>query len=268
MSSEAKNESAPNPKKKCFVITPIDEKGSATRRAADGLIAAVLRPALSGEFEIHVPHEIPDPGSITAQVITHILEDELVVANLTNLNPNAMYELAVRHCEGRPVVILAEFGTKLPFDVAAERTVFYTNDMAEVPDLIQQVKTAAARALEMVDIDNPVFRVSKAKVMKEVVAGDRDSYILSRFDRMETLFERLFQFVSERTSATAIRDAIQARNESINIPSDLARAYVASRKSSDAEIERMRNLASQLRVSFPSAIADDEKPPSTISPSA
>lgn len=96
-------------KKRCFMITPIGESGSEIRGKADGVISAVIRPVVEKfGYALICPHEMAKNGSITQQVIEEILKDELVIANLTGLNPNVMYELAIRHATKKPVITISE----------------------------------------------------------------------------------------------------------------------------------------------------------------
>lgn len=180
----------PVTKKNCFVITPIGDPGTAIRRATDGLIAAI-RPGLENAFEIHVPHLMSDAGSITAAVIEHILNDDLVIANLTALNPNVMYELAVRHCNQKPIVMLAQVGTKLPFDISDQRTVFYENDLSGMGEIVAALGPAVEMAMSAPNSKNPVASVSKAIVMREATVSETDQYILQRLDTLTNLVERL-----------------------------------------------------------------------------
>ena len=184
----------PEEKKNCFVITPIGGDGSAIRRHIDGIIQAAIRPVLEPEYEVIVAHKISEPGSITKQVIKHIYQDELVITNLTERNPNVMYELAFRHSLGKPVIMIAEKGTNLPSDIIMERTIFYQNDASGVLELREELE----KALEEIDFEkksSPIYNVLRElDVEAKIVELSKESfpanggalqYIIERLDRIE-----------------------------------------------------------------------------------
>ena len=66
---------------------------------------------------------ISQPGMINSQVIQHLIEDELAIADLTGHNPNVYYELAIRHGNNKPVIHIKDVSESLPFDVVGIRTI-------------------------------------------------------------------------------------------------------------------------------------------------
>jgi hypothetical protein len=180
---------AENDQKRCFVITPIGDEGSDIRRAMDGLVEVAIRPVLEAlGFEVIVPHEMPDPGSITRQVIEHLLEDEMVIVNLTGLNPNVMYELAVRHSARLPVVTIADKETKLPFDLQDERTEAFRNDAMGYVELRERLARVVEAAMAEKKPDNPVYRAAGAMVFrKSTDVPDTERYLAARLENIERM---------------------------------------------------------------------------------
>lgn len=179
-----------NERKICFVISPIGEDDSEIRRATDSLIDTVINPILIDRgFEVQVAHRIQKPGSITSQIIQHLLKDDLVIANLTGLNPNVMYELAVRHSAMLPVITLAEVGTTLPFDISDQRTIFYRNDFGGAEELKRRLSASLDEVASVSTHDNPIYNASKRKIFKEDEGlSNIDHYIINR---LETLTEAI-----------------------------------------------------------------------------
>ncbi len=185
----------PTENKACFIITPIGPDDSIIRRQADGVIDAVIEPVLMDlGFEVTVAHRMNEGGSITRQVIQNVINSELVVANLTGLNPNVMYELAIRHAIRKPLVQICEKDTNLPFDISEQRTIFYTNDMKGTVELKTNFKAMVANAIEDDKIDNPIYRAIQSDIIiNSTDIADSDKYLLSRMDQLESNIMRMMK---------------------------------------------------------------------------
>jgi tetratricopeptide (TPR) repeat protein len=113
-------------KRSCFVISPIGNSGSDERKRADDLYELVVVPALEKyAFDITRADKLPSAGPINTEVVKLVQDADLCVIDITGLNANVMYECGRRHETGRPSIIVAAKGEKLPFDIAPMRAVFY-----------------------------------------------------------------------------------------------------------------------------------------------
>lgn len=136
-------------KKKCFVITPIGKEGSKIRKHIERVIEEAIKPALCPKYDIVVAHTINEVGGLMDQIIEHICLDELVIANLTERNPNVMYELAARHSRGKPVILIAEHGTDIPSDISSERVFGYHYDKRGLLKLKKTIKDIEKKLMQI-----------------------------------------------------------------------------------------------------------------------
>lgn len=156
----------------CFVISPIGEVDSETRKRSDQVLRHVIRPAATScGYKAVRADEIDKPGMITSQVIQHVVNDPLVIADLTERNPNVFYELAIRHALRKPLVQIIRKGEAIPFDVAGTRTIYVDHkdlDSVEAAknEIIEQIKALEKDASNIetpisVSLDLQILRQSE-----------------------------------------------------------------------------------------------------------
>jgi len=161
--AEAGTAEAAESVKTCFVVGPIGEKGSDIRKLADWLLKGIIKPVLESDrfnYQVQRADEIAEPGLITNQVIVAALDSDLVVADLTGLNPNAFYELAIRHMQEKPIIHIIYEGEALPFDIKDYRTVQYS---MESFDAYEQAKKDLATQVTAIEaegytVSNPITK--------------------------------------------------------------------------------------------------------------
>lgn len=235
--------------KECFIICPIGEYESDTRRKSDGLINAILKPVLTEFFDsVYAPLDLSKSGNITDQVIDKLLTVDLVVANLTGLNPNVMYELAVRHAKRKPVIILAERGTKLPFDIYAERTLWFDDAIDGVPRLSIEFRKSIIDAMAETELDNPIYKVVQANLFKE---------LKTKTSAEQIIFDRLLSIESY------LRMSYRHKHYFVNslIPDQLADIVIKFKHDiSDAELSKIANslTTSEMPITFKVSSSGDE----------
>lgn len=107
--------------KTCFVICPIGKSGSDERRRSDDVFHHLIRPVVSADPYLYQADRAIDdarPGEITAEIVRRVIESDLVIADLSDRNPNVFYELALRHQTGKPFIHLVSDPLEIPFDVS------------------------------------------------------------------------------------------------------------------------------------------------------
>jgi hypothetical protein len=140
---------------KCFIICPIGKPDSATRKRADIVFRKILEPALSelGVEAVRADH-IELPGLITKHVIDYICEAPLVVADLTDGNPNVYYELGIRHALGKPAIHIIDVNDSLPFDLQGMRTIIFDYKNIESMDLAKNEVLRQAKSIISSSVEN------------------------------------------------------------------------------------------------------------------
>lgn len=205
-------------KKKCFVITPIGEDNTEIRRHIDGIIDQSIEPALKDKYTVEVSHRKYEIGSINEKIIRSIYESDLVIANLTTLNPNVMFELAIRYSFGKPAIVIAEKGTKLPFDIIDENTIFYINDPTGSAKLSNDIKMYEEKIDLIKDDYGPVYKaIEKIAIYKAVEKGKDVSneemlnYIVNRLDVIEKGIKLQKKFEQQFTEHSGKSEEVNMR---------------------------------------------------------
>lgn len=106
------------------------------REPYDSLYREVIEPvAGSHDLSFHVVRvdEVYGPGIVLEDIHRKISESHVVIAEVSEPNPNVFYELGYAHALHKPAILLAKRSSArvdLPFDIRPYRVVFYDDSIA------------------------------------------------------------------------------------------------------------------------------------------
>jgi hypothetical protein len=185
-------------KKLCFVIGPIGDDSTETRIHADWLLEGIIEPVMAEfpDFIVKRADHDPRPGLIDAQMINDLLSAELVIADLSFANPNAFYEIGVRHMAQKPIIHMQLSTEKPPFDLSLYRAIKfsrlkYRNLDAARTELRRSVDAVLSKDYQ---VENPVTH-ARGRLQLDQHATSEQKVIIDQLDafgeRIEMIEDQL-----------------------------------------------------------------------------
>ncbi len=112
------------------------------------------------------------PNPIVADILEEIERAEIVVADLTGLNPNVLYELGIAHVRCDSVILLCQKGQTLPFDLASFRVIFFdlssNNERVALADRL-------GRTLDALRVVGPPTTIQSVLERTRLIIGDLET---------------------------------------------------------------------------------------------
>jgi hypothetical protein len=137
--------------KRCFVIMPFSKTTAEhTEDYWTKHFKFFLKPLIV-ECSLEAHRSKPLRGSIIRQIITDLVMSSVVVADLTDANPNVYWELGIRQSFRHGTILIAQNGTELPFDIKDTGTLFYDPDHLDVESFRKDFEDTIKDCLENSD---------------------------------------------------------------------------------------------------------------------
>lgn len=146
-------------KKKVFVIMPFSDTKSHPEEYWTRHFIRFLKPIIEEDPRLQAYRSQPLRADVAHQIIRELATSDIVVADLTDYNPNVFWELGVRHTWKGSTIMIAEIGTRIPFHLSHKPTHFYNGDHLNGEEFKEGFKAALNNCIESPDdSDSPVLQ--------------------------------------------------------------------------------------------------------------
>ncbi len=209
------------PKPLAFVLMPFDDQ--------DDVFDHVIRPRLENEYDVRRADTNVHQRNVVNDIVEGIQDAYLIVADLTNLNPNVMWELGVAHAMGKRTLLLTQDDPEdVPFDLSSYRVRQYSTQIGRLAkEDAEYIERVAREALAgTAEFRNPVLDycpdidLSPPSPWNEAEAGSPEAAspgwldLAAESEETQAALNRHYQGLSEYTEAVGAK--MSQRTEALN----------------------------------------------------
>ncbi len=152
-------------RKRCFVIMPISETKSCTEEEWTHIFDQMIKPAVTGsKLGFTCDRVKPMTGNLIKDILNELNTADVVIADLTDRNPNVFYELGVRHTLRNRTILVAQNEDDIPSDLQSYWVVIYEKGLAGVENFKRKIREILKGMRDNPEkADSPVFDFLIAK---------------------------------------------------------------------------------------------------------
>ena len=169
-------------KKKCFVIMPFSQSSPEhTKEYWDNHYNNFLKPLIeSASLEAY--RSYPLRSAIVEQIVKDLITAPVVVADLTDANPNVYWELGVRQSFKYCTITIEQHGTELPFNIGRKGTLHYVSqqstDYTENADFVTHFNEALIDCLNNPELpDSVVLQTITGRATLYQIVKKKKTYV-------------------------------------------------------------------------------------------
>lgn len=181
-----------NKKELCFVIMPISDQGDYPKGHFTKVYEQIFQPAI--EAAGYEPYRVDDDkmcDSIIKKIFDAVYTCPMALCDLSNRNPNVLYELGLRQAYDKPVVLVQDDKTERIFDVSGINTVSYKSNR-----LYENILEARERITEAI-ISTKEGRETSIVKMWQAVAADVSHDSMSKEDKLEIMIRSIMSDIQD-----------------------------------------------------------------------
>jgi len=180
----------------CGIVMPISQMSEEYSVAHWMRVRKILETAVrKANFTPKVVWDNPELDVIQSKILQNIYDNEIIICDLSNLNPNVMLESGLRLSTKKPTILVTDGFKKPPFDISSVEYISYQRDLEynsievfinKLSERISSVSKSHRAGSYKSFIDSYQFEIAKP----ETIEVSSDKYIIDQINDLRLIFEK------------------------------------------------------------------------------
>jgi putative lipoic acid-binding regulatory protein len=209
-------------RKVCGIVMPIAAMGEEYSEAHWSRVRRILQRAIDrAGLRSQLVWENPEVDVIQTAILQNIFENDVVICDVSNLNPNVMLETGLRLSTKRPTIIVTDRIKRPPFDISTISYIEYPRDLEynATEDFISKLTRKIVDVIKAAEEDRYKPYIEQFRfetVQPSSVTVTTDEYVRERLDELTGAVRKIMrsqeQSSRRQTTKTPTSNEERVRN--------------------------------------------------------